>query len=255
MNWQEISGNWVYVPRNPRGIVHFLGGAFLATAPHVTYKLLLENLAKQGYAIVATPFLNTFDHRAIADDVYDRFEAALETLDRRRLLPDNYLPIYGIGHSMGCKIHLLIGSMYQVNRSGNIFISFNNFSARDSVPLLNQVPAEFGVEFAPNPQETLDLVTKNYDIRRNLIIKFNNDSIDQSYTLGRTLKELFPGMISEQLINGNHLTPLGQSFPLQLNPNLYTPLDAIGQWFQQEIYRDLYHLKGELLRWLDPIGS
>jgi len=30
MNWQEIAGNWVFLPRRPRGIIHFLGGAFVA---------------------------------------------------------------------------------------------------------------------------------------------------------------------------------------------------------------------------------
>ena len=50
MNWQEISGNWVYIPRQPRGVIHFLGGAFVAAAPHLTYRLLLEELGKQGYA-------------------------------------------------------------------------------------------------------------------------------------------------------------------------------------------------------------
>jgi hypothetical protein len=255
LNWLEISGNWVYIPAKPRGIVHFLGGAFVATAPQITYRLLLEDIAKQGYAIIATPFINTFDHRTIVDDVYDRFEAVLETLDRRRLLPDRYLPIYGIGHSMGCKIHLLIGSFYEVNRAGNIFISFNNFSAKDSVPLLNQVPSEFGIEFTPDPQQTLDLIAKNYDIRRNLIVKFNNDSIDQSYTLGQTLTRKFPDLVANRILTGNHLTPLGQDFQVQLLPNVFTPLDAIGQWFKQEVQRDIQKLKSELLRWLDPIDS
>ncbi|MGJ3253883.1 MAG: DUF1350 family protein, partial [Elainellaceae cyanobacterium] len=33
MDWQEISGNWVLIPPRPTAIVHFLGGAFVATAP------------------------------------------------------------------------------------------------------------------------------------------------------------------------------------------------------------------------------
>jgi hypothetical protein len=251
-NWREISGNWVYLPDNPRGIVHFLGGAFVAAAPHITYRLLLEDIAKQGYAIVTTPFVNTFDHRSIVDDVYDRFEAGLEELDRRRLLPDTYLPIYGIGHSMGCKLHLLLGSLYDLNRAGNIFISFNNFSAKDSVPLLDRLPRELGVEFTPDPQQTLDIIYKYYDIRRNLIIKFNNDTIDQSYTLGKLLSSLFPDLVISRTLGGNHLTPIGQDFQVQLLPNVFTPFDAIGQWFKQEIQRDLYSLRSELLYWLDP---
>jgi hypothetical protein len=45
------------------------------------------------------------------------------------------LPIYGLGHSMGCKVHLLINSLWQVERAGNIYMSFNNYpcAAIDSV--------------------------------------------------------------------------------------------------------------------------
>jgi hypothetical protein len=255
MDWQEISGNWVYIPRQPRAVVHFLGGAFVAAAPQITYRLLLEDLAKQGYAIIATPFINTFDHRSIASQVYNSFEDTLELLQDRRYLPTNALPVYGVGHSMGCKLHLLIGSMYDVKRSGNILISFNNFSARDAVPLIGQMPQEFNVEFSPNPQETLELISDYYDVSRNLIVKFNNDSIDQSYTLDRTLNKIFPGMVSTQIINGSHLTPLGQDWQWQLSPQIFTPFDAIGQWIKQEVHRDLHQLKREMLRWLDPVVS
>ncbi len=253
MDWQEISGNWVYIPRQPRAIVHFLGGAFVAAAPHLTYRLLLEDLAKQGYGIIATPFINTFDHRSIASTVFNSFEDTLELLQRRRQLPSGYLPVYGVGHSMGCKLHLLIGSMYEVKRAGNILISFNNFSARDAVPLIGQAPQDFKLEFTPSPQETLDLITDYYDVPRNLIVKFNNDTIDQSYTLGQTLSRIFPGMISTQIINGSHLTPLGQDFQLQLSNQIFTPFDAIGQWIKQEVQRDLRQLNREILRWLDPV--
>jgi hypothetical protein len=252
MYWQEISGNWVYIPRQPRAVVHFLGGAFVAAAPQLTYRLLLEDLAQHDYAIVATPFINTFDHRAIASEVYNSFEDTLELLQNRRYLPEN-LPIYGIGHSMGCKLHLLVGSLYDVDRAGNIFISFNNFSARDAVPLMGQIPQEFNMEFTPNPQATLRLIAEYYDVPHNLIVKFKDDTIDQSYTLGQTLTKIFPETIASLTINGNHLTPLGQKLTLQLSPQFFTPFDAIGQWIDREIQRDLQQLKREILRWLDPV--
>ena len=68
MNWQEVSGSWVFIPPRPKGIVHFLGGAFVATAPQVTYGWLLEQLGRKGYAVIATPFVNTLNHTAIARD-------------------------------------------------------------------------------------------------------------------------------------------------------------------------------------------
>jgi hypothetical protein len=255
MDWQEISGNWVYIPRQPRAIVHFLGGAFVAAAPQLTYRLLLEDLGKHGYVTIATPFINTFDHRAIASEVYNSFEDTLELLQTRRYLPTN-LPVYGIGHSMGCKLHLTIGSMYDVKRAGNILISFNNFSARDAVPLMGQMPQEFNMEFTPNPQETLDLIAEYYDVSHNLIIKFNNDTIDQSYTLGQLLNKIFPGKVSIQTIDGTHTTPLGQNFwQWKSTSQSFTPFDAIGQWIDREVNRDLYQLKREILTWLDPVTS
>ena len=79
MNWQEIRGTWVLVPSNPIGIIHFLGGAFVATLPHLTYRWLLEHLADKGYLIIATPFVNTLDHIAIAKSVLLKFEYTLNT--------------------------------------------------------------------------------------------------------------------------------------------------------------------------------
>ncbi len=245
MKWREIAGNWVYLPDRPRAIVHFLGGAFVATAPQVTYRFLLEDLAQQGYGIIATPFFNTFNHHEITDQVYLSLERVIDRLQLQSL------PIYGIGHSMGCKVHLLLCSQYDVQRAGNIFMSFNNFSARDAVPLLNQMPSELGMEFIPSPEQTLNLIDRQYNVRRNLIVKFRDDNIDQSYTLERILKPLFPSMVTLQNLSGNHLTPLGQDVQWQAG-SMFTPFDAIGQWLKQEVYKDIYQLKHEVRRWLNP---
>lgn len=42
--------------RRPRGLVHFLGGAFVGATPHLVYPLLIEELAAAGYTTVATPY-------------------------------------------------------------------------------------------------------------------------------------------------------------------------------------------------------
>ncbi|TAE61238.1 MAG: DUF1350 domain-containing protein [Nostocales cyanobacterium] len=254
MDWQEIRGNWVIIPRRPVGIIHFLGGAFVATAPHLTYRWLLEELANQGYVIVATPFVNTLDHQAIAESVLLNFERTIERLQDSGKLRKLYLPIYGVGHSMGCKLHLLIGSLFPVQRAGNILISFNNYTAKDAIPLVEQLNSTLPIEFTPTPQETNLLVRKNYQIRRNLLIKFSNDTLDQSANLTQILQKRFPDMVTVQTLSGNHTTPLGQEIKWQPG-NSFTPLDAIGQWFKQEVYRDLYELKKIMLLWLNPLAS
>ncbi|MDJ0843826.1 DUF1350 family protein [Crocosphaera sp.] len=253
MEWQEISGSSVLVPRHPIAIIHFLGGAFVGTAPNFTYRWLLEELAKEGYAIIATPFVNTFDHLAIARSVLNRFESILDRLKTNTSLGQGYLPIYGIGHSMGCKLHLLIGSLFSVERAGNVLISFNNYPVKKAIPFLEQIDIEnyLSLEFSPSPDETKIIVEKDYQIRRNLLIKFTNDNIDETMILSPILDDKYPNLLALQSLSGNHLTPLSQEIKWEMG-EVFTPLDAVGQWVKQAFSRDLYRLKDEILRWLNP---
>lgn len=253
MNWKEIRGNWVLVPRHPIGIIHFLGGAFVATLPHLTYRWLLEHLADKGYVIIATPFVNTLDHVAIAQSVLRKFERTLEILQETREIRKVYLPIYGLGHSMGCKLHLLIGSLFTVQRAGNILISFNNFAANEAIPLVEQLNPTLEIEFTPTPAQTTQIVQESYQIRRNLLIKFNKDTLDQSANLTTILQTLFPEMVTIKTLSGTHITPLGQDVKWQSGTS-FSPLDALGQWFKQEVYRDLNQLKQVILFWLNPFS-
>lgn len=257
MDWKDILGNWVLIPPRPIGIIHFLGGAFIAAAPHITYRWLLEQLGRQGYAIIATPFLNTFDHIAIARDVLNRFETTLDRLKMTTVLSKRYLPIYGIGHSMGCKLHLLIGSLFSVERAGNILISFNNYPVSQAVPLVEQFKLtfnpSFSLEFTPSPLETNQLIAQEYEIRRNLLIQFTNDTLDQTLSLSSILQKRFPNLVAVQMLPGNHITPLGQDIDWKTG-DIFTAWDALGQWMKQEVYRDLHRLKQEILRWLNPLA-
>ena len=257
MEWREISGNWVYLPeREVQGIIHFLGGAFVATAPHVSYRSILEQLCDAGYAIVATPFLNTFDHFAIAREVLNRFETVLERLQKTNKLNRGYLPIYGVGHSMGCKLHLLIGSLYDVERAGNILIAFNNYPVSKAVPFMEQfnLTPVLNVEFAPSPLETEKLIAEHYSVRRNLLLKFTQDEIDQTASLNSVLQARFPNMVTLRTLTGTHLTPLSQNVKWQTG-DFFTPVDAIGQWFNQGMSRNLSSLKRELVIWLNPMSA
>ncbi len=282
MEWQEISGNWVFVPRQPIGIIHFLGGAFVATAPQLTYRFLLEQLGQQGYVVIATPFLNTLDHKAIAVSVQNRFDNVLERLQRREKIDTGYLPIYGLGHSLGCKLHLLIGSLLDIERAGNILISYNNYPLKQAIPFFEQVeqvvsPLFKGVkdlgdnlspllkdfqgdwkidpnlelEFTPSPAETESLILDNYNVRRNLLIRFSDDTIDQTLRLKPVLKNRFPEMISHLNLPGNHLTPLSQDIDLPMG-DIFSPFELIGQWFKDSLSGDLVRLNREVLRWLNP---
>jgi hypothetical protein len=314
-SWQTIAGSTVLIPPNPKGILHFLGGAFVAAAPQVTYRLLLEYLADRGYVIVATPFMSGFDHGEIAKATLNSFEQAIARLHHRRQLSPRYLPVYGLGHSMGCKLHLLIASLFEVERAGNIFLAYNNFPAKRSIPLLEQftdtlsnplermreaarqvvtdrklpdslrdaIPQDWKqtlkqglkqidfdnfnpinlntldlnkldlnkLEFVPSPDETLEIIAADYPIRRNLLVKFRDDEIDQTLVLHDLLTDKFGNFVSFRPLNGNHITPIGQDLRWQVGET-FSPIDAVGQWMRQGVYQDLDRLKREIARWLDP---
>ena len=169
-------------------------------------------------------------------------------------LGKRYLPVYGIGHSMGCKLHLLIGSLFNVERAGNILISFNNYPVTKAIPFGEQIPVTeaLDLEFTPTPEETRSLITKDYNIARNLLIKFSNDTIDQTKNLQFSLQKRFPNSIAMRTLQGNHLTPLGQDLPWQTGA-VFSPLDAIAQWFKQGLSGELTSLRSEVLMWLNPV--
>ena len=120
------------------------------------------------------------------------------------------------------------------------------------------------LEFDPSPDETFQLIEEKYHIRRNLIVKFKTDELDQSRELYSIFSQRFGNLSSIQLLAGNHLTPIGQE--MEISPSMMpglgdrlsdsiqnSPLSGIGPWVKDEIvYRDLNRLLDELLLWLDP---
>ncbi|XP_010249395.1 PREDICTED: uncharacterized protein LOC104591937 [Nelumbo nucifera] len=270
-DWSEIEGAWVLKPRNskPTSVVHFIGGIFVGAAPQLTYRLFLERLSEKGAMVIATPYASGFDHFLIADEVQFKFDRCLRFL--QEIVND--LPTFGIGHSLGSVIHLLIGSRYAIQRNGNVLMSFNNKEASLAIPLFSPViipmaqsfgpllsqftssptvrlGAEMAMkqlenlsppimkqvfplveqlpplymdlvrgreEFSPKPEETHRLVKSYYGISRNLLIKFKDDTIDETSTLAQMLSS--DSAISSLLdmsirsLPGDHGLPLKQALP------------------------------------------
>ncbi len=253
MEWQQVENNFVLAPSQPKGVIHFLGGAFFAAAPQISYSRMLETLAGEGYVIVATPFVNsTFDHRQIAIDVHKSFKRT-----RSKLFLD-YFPLFGLGHSMGCKIHILINSLYPSDRGGNMFISYNNSGTKQSIPLFKEfsstIPEMAMMEFTPSPLETMELINQSYEVADNLLIKFVDDNIDEIAILATQLKRKFNSRVNVQTLAGTHLTSMGMDLKWQAGQS-FTPVDAVFQWLRQGIHKDNSTLEQTLLTWLRTQNS
>ncbi|KAH7293130.1 hypothetical protein KP509_28G013200 [Ceratopteris richardii] len=147
-DWQEIEGTWVIRPKSgtPSAVVHFIGGVFVGAAPQLTYRLFLELLAERGFLIIATPFASGFDHFRIADEVQFKFDRCM------RAIRDDFienLPVFGVGHSMGALMQLLIGARYAVQRAGNVLMCFNNKEASRAIPLFSPVIVPMAQNLGP----------------------------------------------------------------------------------------------------------
>lgn len=150
-NWEELQGNWVLRPPSsepPRALLHFLGGALVGAAPHITYRYMLERLAEKGFLVVATPYQLSFDHLEICDDVIDKFESLAPSVARQY----GALPVVGVGHSCGALLQVLITSLFpDTPRAANALMSYNNKPVSDAVPFFEEVFAPaFSSLAAPN---------------------------------------------------------------------------------------------------------
>jgi len=164
--WLDVDGVKVLLPPTglPKAVVHFIGGAVLGLYPHVAYDALLARVAEGAQvAVVAPPYELALEHDDLAQESAAQFERTMAQLRQRfaGLFPSGAeaLPVYGLGHSLGAKLQLLLQLQALAEpgptaaaaegaggedrrRAGFYLISFNNFSAGDNVRLLEQYARE-----------------------------------------------------------------------------------------------------------------
>lgn len=204
-SWVRFRDCWTLYPRQPRGLVEFVGGSYLAATPQISYRRLLEGLTARGIAVHAWSYVPGFDHQLQAREAWSALRACRTQLQKRSL---EALPTLRLGHSLGCKLHLLAPDGGR-NCRGLVALCFNNFTADQSIPLLGVVAPRLGVstEFSPSPKETLRLIKRQYLQPRNQVVRFSKDQLDQSMDLITALQSRL-GDCSELLrLPGDHLTP------------------------------------------------
>ncbi|MCJ2544146.1 DUF1350 family protein [Thermostichus vulcanus] len=253
LTWQTDGQTWFLLPSQPRAVVHFLGGAFVGAAPQFFYSRLLEELARMDMAIVATPYTTDIDHAQLAFSAVQSLQIGLRS---KGLVG---LPLFGLGHSLGCKLQILSCLMDPSiggQRQGNIFLAYSNAGLDQALPLLRLLfqtwpqqqvtdlwrmwmgssspPMNWWVEFEPSPVETNRLIEEQYPVRNNLLLEFRQDDIDDIPLLYQQLRSKYPGHTEWQHLEGDHLTPLGLSYPFRPGVE-FSPIDAVGQLVYQTL--------------------
>lgn len=197
--WRQRGDIWELEPAAlERGTLEFIGGSYLAASPQLSYRRLLEALASLGWRVRAWSYVPGFDHQDQANLAWRRF----------RQLRGADGAVLRLGHSLGCKLHLLAPDGGR-GSSSLVALSFNNFSAERSIPLLAELGQQFNFrsEFSPSPEQTLTQVALTYRQPRNLLVRFNRDQIDQSKRLLGVLQARPDDASELQELPGDHLAP------------------------------------------------
>tara|TARA_Y100000994_G_C15575357_1_gene394254 strand:+ start:109 stop:831 length:723 start_codon:yes stop_codon:yes gene_type:complete len=194
--------NYCYWPSNPKKLIEFIGGSYLASKPDLTYKRFIESLINKNYAVHAYKYNPQFDHQELSIKAWKDFKNCRSLLSKRL---GSSIPSVRIGHSLGCKLHLISPDGGR-NCEKFISISFNNFSANKSIPLLKQISKnlEFKSEFSPSPNRTLRIIENTYNQKNNFLIKFSSDELDQTDKLLSCLKARKEDNSKGIILKGTH---------------------------------------------------
>ncbi len=193
-------------PSQPIGLIEMIGGSYISLKPEVAYKRFISGLLHRNFAVHSWSYIPNFDHQVQANNAWKQFRLSRKSLEQRfGLIPKSIR----LGHSLGCKLHLIAPDGGR-NCNGLVAISFNNFKADKSIPMLRSFSQRLSLEteFSPSPIETLNLVREHYDQINNLLITFKNDNLDQNNWLLKSLKERDSDKSEIIRLEGNHLTPV-----------------------------------------------
>lgn len=202
--WRQQGELWTLEPTGrPLGLIEFIGGSYLAATPQLSYRRFLEALAARGWRIHAWSYVPGFDHQDQANAAWRLFRQVREQQAGRA-----DATLIRLGHSLGCKLHLLAPDGGR-RCDGLVALSFNNFSAERSIPFLAELGQQFRFrsEFSPSPEDTLLQIGSSYRQPRNLLVRFSRDSIDQSGRLIGVLQARAGDASSLVELPGDHLTP------------------------------------------------
>lgn len=144
---------------------------------------------------------------------------------------------------------------------------------RDSVRVVDQIPdilkmiGEGKIEFIPSPSDAKEVCRRMYRARSTLLLKFENDSLDESEEIEDVLKEANTIMrmkrpmiemdVEMKYLDGTHLTPLTQNLFRDVPNRFRIPFlnglanSLLKDHFVENLPLDVDNTKNAIIDWLD----
>jgi hypothetical protein len=244
--FQNIDDRWIALHPDPKGLIQFIGGAFLGALPVLVslwgaisyfdkfplaaYHFLLENVWSTGYSIVVVTYRLTFNHWSVAR----RLHAEQQQLPKAILTvaktlgydpspyknPAHYL---WIGHSLGCEYITLLRSLSRQSKSSGNSDQMNPLLRMETQPALLMAPCFQPPNWLkpykqPTQTFTRQLLIETARHAPTAMISFNQD-----FTAGNLMHQMGDvywiyqqlentpegGLVLHRELPGNHYQPVG----------------------------------------------
>ena len=85
-NWRKIDQTWCSWPSKPVALIEMIGGSYLAATPNISYKRLLNALAKSNIAVHAWSYIPGLDHQFHANQAWKDFRLCKTFIKQTRLI-------------------------------------------------------------------------------------------------------------------------------------------------------------------------
>ena len=108
------------------------------------------------------------------------------------------------------------------------------------------------VDFVPSPAASRDTIASLYSVRDTLLLRFEDDSIDETAQLRPLLAARPAARVVEQALPGSHIAPCGDSGGVDFGTGLsFTPADVLGMVAGALTSGDRDRTSDAVLKWLD----
>jgi len=142
---------------------------------------------------------------------------------------------------------------------------------RQSMEIVDQIPpllrdVASGVrEFTPSPVDTKEVCRRMYRARRTLLLKFENDDLDESEAIEKVLREANTIMrmkrpmvemdVELRILTGTHITPLTQNFVLDPPEGFPDLLEPLRTRVRGNFLQTVDEVRDAVLAFLSPLST
>lgn len=212
--WYSMSDCSVLLPRErtPKSIIHFVGGFVAGSASQITYGKLLTTLSNNGHLICVSPIPAVdLNHTNIAEMVSTSFTNCYNT-NLKPILGSviKDVPIFGLSHSLGGKIIVLLHSNKKYRkvlppRAANIFLSFNNYGIEENIELGKAQ----GKKASPEVQKILEALDRP-EVQKIFEAAKNNKMVSDFFKKQSSSSSSSSDSTSKSATNSNTISDAGR---------------------------------------------